>query len=66
MKERDEYILKRNLKYEKQPKKQFPIYRKIVTAPTKSDSTTNGATNNKYAHIKPKVKTFFPKKTQVY
>lgn len=59
--ERNEYIKKRNLKFEL-PKKQFPIYRKIIIAPSDTKSDLTKTTNKKYAHVKPKVETFFAKK----
>lgn len=65
MKERDEYIMQRNSKFQK-PKKQFPIYRKIANAPSDTKSDLSKKTNKKYAHVKPKVKTFFAKKMPIH
>lgn len=64
-KEHDEYLMKRNLKFDT-PKKQFPIYRKIVKSQSEIKSDLSKKTNKKYAHVKPKVKTFFSKKMQIY
>lgn len=65
MKEHDEYLTKRNLKYQT-PKKQFPIYRKVNKVQSEMKSDLSKKTNKKYAHVKPKVKTFFSKNTHVY
>lgn len=65
IKEHDEYLARRNSKFET-PKKQFPIYRKVVKAQGESKSDLSKKPNKKYAHVKPKVKTFFPNKMHVY
>lgn len=66
MNEHDEYLTKRNLKFQT-PKKHFPIYRKkMVNVPNEIKLDLSKKTNKKYAHVKPKVKTFFTAKTQIY
>lgn len=65
-KEHDEYLMKRKLKFEKATKKQFPIYRKAAKMPTEVKPDLTKKTNKKYANVKAKVKTFFPKKTEIY
>ena len=65
MKEHDEYLLKRNLKFEK-PKNHFPVLRKGSKIQSTIKSDLSKKTNKKYATVKPKVKTFFSNKMQDY